>query len=62
MTLKQYFPISVVVFIAVTLLIARLGIPVLPFALILLAGETLLGFEVEDHKASRFVKAILGRK
>ena len=62
MTLKHYFPLSVAVFVLVVTTAALLGAPVLPFAVILLTGETLLGLQIEDHKAGRFVKAILGRK
>ncbi len=62
MTLKRYFPISVGVFVLVVGTAAWFHVPILPFAVILLAGETLLGFEVEDHKAARFVKALFGKK
>lgn len=62
MTLKQYFAISVAVFVLAVVGVAYFNVPIAPFAIILLAGETLLGFQVEDHKASRFVKAIFGRK
>jgi len=62
MTLRQYFAISVGVFIAVLAGTAYYHVPALPFVVILLTGETLLGFQVEDHRAERFVKAIFGKK
>ncbi len=58
MTLKQYFPISVGVFALVVAGAVYFNVPILPFAVILLAGETLLGFQIEDHKAARFVKEL----
>lgn len=58
MTLKQYFPTSVAVFILVLAAAIYFNVPILPFAVILLAGETLLGFQVEDHKAARFLKSV----
>lgn len=57
MSLKHYFQISVAVFLVVVAGARYFSVPVLPFAAILLTGETLLGFQVEDHKAGRFVKA-----
>jgi hypothetical protein len=62
MTLKRYFPISVVVFVLVVGTAAWFRVPILPFAVILLVGETLMGFEMEDHKAAHFLKALFGRK
>lgn len=62
MTLKQYVPFSIVLFVLMVAGVSYFGVPVLPFALILLAGETLLGFQVDDHRAGRFVKAIFGKK
>lgn len=58
MTLKQYFPISLAVFIGVVYGAVYFEIPILPFALIVLVGETLLGFELEDHKIPRFLAAV----
>lgn len=58
MTLKQYFPISVAVFVLVLVLAHKFHVPALPFALIVLTGESLIGFQLEDHKAGRFLKAI----
>ena len=56
MSLKHYFPISVAVFILMIALVQRLALPVAPFALILLAGETMLGFQLEDHRVQRALK------
>lgn len=58
MTLSRYFQLSVAVFILVVAGARYFSVPVLPFAAILLAGETLLGFQVEDHKASRWLKQL----
>lgn len=58
MTLKEYFPISVAVFALVIGIPLYFHLPVTPFALILLAGETLLGFQVEDHRVPRTLKSI----
>ena len=55
MTLAKYFPVSVAVFAAVMAGVSYLGAPILPFALILLSGETLIGFQLEDHKVPRFL-------
>lgn len=53
MTLKLYFPISVGLFVAVTAAGYFSSVPVMPLAVILLAGETLLGFQLEEHKVPR---------
>ena len=58
MSLKHYFQISVLVFLVVIAATRYFSVPALPFALILLTGETLLGFQVEDHKVSRTLKAL----
>jgi hypothetical protein len=55
MTIKQYFPLSVVIFLAAVVGIHYLPAPVAPFALIVLAGETLVGFELEDHKVPKLI-------
>jgi len=62
MTLKHYFPISVAVFVLAVVAAHSFAVPVAPFALILLVGETLLGFQVEDHKAARFVGDLLRKE
>ncbi len=61
MTLKLYFPISVAFFILVVSLAWHFSAPVLPFALILLVGETLLGFQLEDHRVDRLLASIFRR-
>ncbi len=58
MTLKKYFPISVAIFAAVVAGTVYFSIPVLPFAIILLTGETLIGFQLEDHKVPRYLTSI----
>ena len=60
MDLKHYFPLSVGVFLLLVLTTRYLGVPLLPFAIILLAGETLLGFQVEDHKVPRLLGKLFG--
>jgi hypothetical protein len=55
MPIKHYFPISVALFILTVALARYFVVPVAPFAFILLAGETLLGFQLEDHKAAKLV-------
>jgi hypothetical protein len=55
MTLKHYVPISVGVFAAVILAARHFGVPVAPFVLLLLVGETLIGLQLEDQKVSRFL-------
>jgi hypothetical protein len=58
MTLRHYSLLSAGIFVAVVAAVHYLSIPILPFALILLVGETLLGFQVEDHKVSRLLAAL----
>jgi hypothetical protein len=58
MTVKQYFFISVAVFIATVVGVSYLGYPVAPFAIILLFAETLVAFQMEDHKVRKFLSAI----
>ena len=60
MSLKHYFLISVAVFAAVVTAAHHFSVPAAPFAAILLAGETLLGFQVEDHKAAKTMKQLFG--
>lgn len=59
MTIKQYFPISVAVFVAVVAVARHFTVPVLPFAAVLLTGETLLAFQLEDHKVARSLTALV---
>jgi len=61
MSLRLYFLISLVVFVAVVAGASYFNVPILPFALIVLAGETLLGFQVEDHKVQRFLAQVFKR-
>jgi hypothetical protein len=56
MTLKQYFPISVLVFVLVIGAVRHFSIPVPPIAAILLVGETLLGFQLEDQRVPKLLK------
>jgi hypothetical protein len=62
MVLRQYFPLSVGLFVLVILAAHFFKVPVLPFAVVLLVGETLLGFELEDHRVAKvagdFLKAL----
>ncbi|MGD1095784.1 MAG: hypothetical protein ABSB35_27800 [Bryobacteraceae bacterium] len=58
MALKTYFPISIAFFVLVVGGAIYYSAPILPFALILLAGETLLGFQLEDHKVPRLLSQI----
>jgi len=60
MTLKHYFPISVGVFVLVLLIARHFSVPILPFAVVLLLGETLIGFQVENHKVYRLLGDLLG--
>ena len=53
MSLKNYFLWSVGIFVLAVAGIHYLPIPVLPFVIILVMGETLLGFQVEDHRVPR---------
>ena len=61
MTLRQYVPLSIAVFVLVFAAARSLDVPFAPFALILLFGETLLGFQVEDHRVPRFFKSVFGK-
>jgi hypothetical protein len=58
MRLKYYFPISVGVFLALIGAVHSLSFPVLPFAVLVLFGETLLGFQVENHKVQHWVDGL----
>ena len=60
MSLKNYFLWSVGIFVLIVAGIDYLPIPVLPFAIILLVGETLLGFQVEDHRVPRLLGQLFG--
>jgi hypothetical protein len=58
MRLRYYFPISVAVFALVAGAALYFSVPIAPFAAILLVGETLLGFQLEDHKVPRTLKQL----
>jgi hypothetical protein len=58
MTLKQYFPLSVGLFIVLVLAIHYSPMPVAPFAILLLAAETLIGFELEDHRVPKLLHEV----
>lgn len=58
MTVKRYFPISAGIFVLVVALAYHFSVPIGPFAAILLVGETLLGFQLEDHKVPRTLKQV----
>jgi hypothetical protein len=58
MTIKQYFPLSVLAFASVVTGVHNLPFPVAPFAVILLVAETLIGFQLEDHKIPRLIAEI----
>jgi hypothetical protein len=58
MRLRHYFPISVGLFVFVVAAARYFSFPVLPFAVILLAAETFLGFQLEDHKVPHTLKSL----
>jgi len=58
MALKTYFPISIATLVLVVGAAFYYSVPILPFVLVLLAGETILGFELEDHKVPRFLSEV----
>ena len=58
MSLKHYFELSVGVFLLAIATAYFFSVPVLPFAVLVLCGETLIGFQVEDHKVPRALKSL----
>jgi hypothetical protein len=58
MSLNRYFPLSVLLFAAVVAVTRYFAVPTAPFALILLAAETLVGFQLEDHKIPKFLHEV----
>lgn len=58
MTLKNYFVLSTGIFVLAVLALRHLPLPMFPFVLILLVGETLLGFQVENHRVGRLLSAL----
>jgi hypothetical protein len=58
MRLKYYFPISVGLFATVVAGAYYSHVPIAPLAIILLVGETLLGFQLEDHRVQRILSRL----
>jgi hypothetical protein len=56
--LKHYVPASIGVFAAVILIVRSFSVPIAPFALVLLVGETLIGLQVEHQRVSRFLEDV----
>jgi hypothetical protein len=59
MSVKHYFPLALAVLVLAVALASLFSIPAAPFVVILLVGETLLGFQLEDHKVPRMLKQVL---
>ena len=59
MPLKHYIPISIGVFVLVILTARYYSIPIAPFALVLLVGETIIGLQMEDQRVSRFLEDLV---
>jgi hypothetical protein len=59
MVLRQYFPISVGFFVLVVVLARHFAVPVVPFAVATLVGETLVGVQLEDNKIAHLVGGLL---
>jgi len=53
MPLKHYIPISVGVFVLVILAARYYSVPIAPFVLVLLVGETIIGLQLADQRVSR---------
>jgi hypothetical protein len=62
MTLKQYVPLSLAILLVVVAVAMFFHVPALPFVVILLGGETLLGFQVEDGKVPQFLARLFKSK
>lgn len=58
MPLKHYVPISVGVFSLVILTARYYSVPIAPFALVLLVGETIIGLKLEHQKVFRFLQEL----
>lgn len=58
MSLKHYVPISVGVFALVLLTARYYSVPIAPFALVLLVGETIIGLQLENQRVFRFLEDI----
>jgi hypothetical protein len=59
MPLKHYIPISIGVFVLVSLAARYYSVPIAPFALVLLVGETIIGLQLEDQRISRLLEDIV---
>lgn len=59
MPLKHYIPISIGVFVLVLLAARYYSVPIAPFALVLLVGETIIGLQLEDQRVSRFLEDLV---
>jgi hypothetical protein len=58
MTLKQYFPLSIAVLIGMIAIVRETPAPLAPFIIILLAAETMVGFELEDHRVPKLLREV----
>ena len=58
MSLKHDVPISVGVFALVLLTARYYSVPIAPFALVLLVGETIIGLQLENQRVFRFLEDI----
>ena len=56
MDLRHYVPISVGVFAALIVATRYFAVPFVPFAFVLLTGETIIGLQLEDQRVSRFLE------
>jgi len=59
MPLKHYIPISVGVFVLVILAARYYSVPIAPFVLVLLVGETIIGLQLEDQRVSRLLEDLV---
>ena len=59
MPLKHYIPISIGVFVLVLLTARYYSVPIAPFALIVLVGETIIGLQLEGQRVSRFLEDLV---
>lgn len=55
MRIRYFIPLAIAILVVLTLAAQQTGfVPAAPIAAITLAGELLLLFQLEDHKAGRF--------
>jgi len=59
MTLRQYFPISVLAFIVLLVALDYTSIHVAPYAMLMLVIETWIGLELENRRVPKLVREIL---